>query len=186
MKEMIVSGASPVLMPRDDPAGKIIFGIVLLAFLLICFVALMTFLASVLRSPTENAKDVIRQTPIRAVLTGLVSYLVFGLLVVWLYSEAFIVRLLETEIVTGFLVATVLAIAVPLLLSLLGAPAMFSHVGDQIAAVHGGEMSGLRRILFGALISVLAALFPVIGWFVIAPLLLLTSLGAFLLAQWRR
>ena len=185
MKELFISGASPMLMPSEGPA-QLIFDILLLLFLLACFVALMTFVAAFLRSTTEDSKDAIQQTPVLAVLTGLVGYVAMGVLVAWLYSEAFIERLLETEMVAGFLAATIVATIVPLLLSLLGAPGTFSYIGDRIAALHGGDMSGLRRIVLGTFISALAALFPIIGWFLILPLLLATSFGAFLLARWRR
>ena len=185
MNEMVISGASPMLMPRGGP-NQIIFDILLLLFLLACFVALMTFVTAVLRSTTEDSKEAIQQTPVLAVLTGLIGYVAMGVLVVWLYSEAFIKRLLETEVVAGFLAATIVATLLPLLLSLLGAPGTFSYIGDRIAALHGGDMSGLRRIVLGTLISALAALFPIIGWFLILPLLMAASFGAFLLARWRR
>jgi len=168
VKEIIVSGESPVLMPREDPAGKIIFAIVLLIFVLFCFVALMTFLAAVFRDTNERSKEAVQRSPLRTLLAGIGGYLVFGGLAVWLFSEAFIVRLLETEIVRGYLIAAVLVTAVPVLASLHGAPGLFSCIGDRIAMLHGGDMNGLRRTVFGTLSSVFAALFPFIGWFIIA------------------
>lgn len=178
MKEIIYSGASPVLMPREDPAGKIVFFIVLLVFVLVCFVALMTFLAAVFRETNERSKSAMQYAPLRTFLSGLAGYTVLGGLAAWLYSEAFIVRLLETEIVTTFLVAAVVVTACPLLLSLLGASGVFSYVGDRLAELHGGEMNGLRRTAIGTLTAVFAALFPLIGWFVVAPFLLASSFGA--------
>lgn len=178
MKELIISGASPVLMPREDPAGKIVFALVMMAILLICFVALMTFLAAVLRGTHERSKAAVRETPLRTMLTGLIGYAVLGGLAAWLYSLALIERLLETEVVPGFLAAAVLVTVLPLLLSLHGAPGTFGHIGDRMAELGGHEMNGLRRTATGTLISVLAALFPIIGWFVVTPLLLTTSFGA--------
>lgn len=178
MKDIIISGASPVLMPREDPAGKIVFAILVGAFLLVCFVALMTFMAAVLRGMTERSNSEIRQAPLRTLFTGLVAYGVFGGLAAWLYSMAFIERLLETEIVPGLLIVAVLATVLPLLTSLLGAPGTFRYLGDRLAAMRTGETSGLKRIVLGTLVTVFAALFPVIGWFVITPLLLAVSFGA--------
>ena len=80
----------------------------------------------------------------------------------------------------------ILAAIVPLVLSILAAPGTFSNIGDRLATVHGGEMSGLRRTALGTLVSVLAVWFPVIGWFVIAPVLLAMSFGAFVSGFWRR
>lgn len=178
MKEIIYSGASPVLMPREDPAGKIIFAIVLLVFVLLCFIALMTLLAAVFRDANERSKSALVWSPWRTCLIGLAGYALLGGLATWLYTEAFIVRLLETEIVPGLLVPAVVLSAVPLLLSLLGAPGMFSYIGDRLAELHGGEMNGLKRTAMGTLVSIFAALFPVVGWFVVAPVLLVGSFGA--------
>ncbi|MGI9234810.1 MAG: hypothetical protein ACR2RD_14345 [Woeseiaceae bacterium] len=178
MKEIIYSGASPVLMPREDPAGKIVFFIVLLVLVLVSFVALMTFLAAVFRETNERSKSAMLWAPLRTVLTGLAGYAVLGGIAAWLYSEAFIVRLLETEVVTAFLVPAVIVTALPMLLSLLGAPGVFSYLGDRLAELHGGEMNGLRRTAMGTLTAVFAALFPIIGWFVVTPCLLASSFGA--------
>ena len=178
MKEIIWSGASPVLMPREDPVGKIVFAIGLFLILLVCFVALMVSLAAVLRSFNERCKESIAWSPGKTALAGIAAYVVFGGLAAWLYSMAFVRRLLETEIVWGYLVAAVAVTAVPLLLSLLGAPGTFGYFGDRLAMLHGGDMSGLRRMVLGTLFAVLAALFPVIGWFVVLPALLVLSLGA--------
>ena len=178
MKELIYSGASPVLMPREDPAGKIVFFIVLLIFLLACFVALMTFLAAVFSETHDRSKDAVTGAPLRTVIMGLAGYAILGGIAAWLYSEAFIVRLLDTEVVRGFLVAAIAVTLVPLLFSLLGAPGVFSYVGDRLGHLRGGEMNGLRCTAIGTLVSVFAALFPFIGWFFVAPFLLTASFGA--------
>ena len=178
MKDILISGASPVLMPREDPAGKIIFIIVLLIFFIVCFVALMAFMAAVLRGVNDRSKSAIRRGGWRTGLVGVAVYAVFGGFALWLYSLAFIERLLETEIVWGFLVAAIVGTVVPLLASLLGAPGTFGYVGDRIAALHGGEMSGLRRTVLGTVFSMLAAFFPLIGWFIVLPVLLVVSSGA--------
>lgn len=164
-------------MPREDPAGKIVFAIVLLVFLLVCFIALMTFLAAVFRDMNERSKSTLAGSPWRTCLIGLAGYAVLGGLAAWLYSQAFIVRLLETEIVPGLLVPAVVLSALPLVMSLLGAPGMFSHIGDRLAELHGGEMNGLKRTAMGTAVAVFAALFPLVGWFLVAPLLLLASFG---------
>ncbi|MGI9236091.1 MAG: hypothetical protein ACR2QZ_01755 [Woeseiaceae bacterium] len=185
MKEIIYSGASPVLMPREDPAGTIVFFIVLLVFVLLCFIALMTFLAAIFREMHERSKSTMLWTPLRTFLTGLAGYAVLGAIAAWLYSEAFVVRLLETEIVAAFLVPAIVVTACPLLLSLLGAPGVFSYIGDRLAELHGGEMNGLRRTAMGTLTAVFAALFPFIGWFVVTPFLLASSFGAGLFSVFR-
>ncbi len=186
MKEILVSGASPVLIPREDPVGQIVSAILLAAILLVCFVALTLLLAAVLHHVTGQGKGAISDRPLPTVLTGLIGYGVLGGVAALLYSGAFIERLLETEIVTGFLVGAVLVSLIPLLCSLLGAPATFSYIGDRIAVLNGAEMSGVRRLLLGTTVAIFASFFPVIGWFVVLPLLVVTSFGAFVLGLWGR
>ena len=178
MKEIIYSGASPVLMPREDPAGKIVFAIVLLVFFVFCFIALMTFLTAVFRETSERAKSAVQNAPLWTFLIGLAGYAIPGVLAALLLSEAFVVRLLETKTVTIFLAAAVIVAALPLLLSLLGAPGVFSYVGDRLAQLRGGEMNEIKRTAAGTTMSVFAALFPVVGWFVVTPCLLVLSFGA--------
>ena len=178
MKEIIWSGASPVLMPREDPGSKIEFFVLLLIVILICFIALMTFMAAVLRGPTERSRTMIAAAPFKMLFAGIAAYVVFAGIAAWLYSLAFIKRLLETEIVPGFLAAAIAVTGLPLLFSLYGAPGTFGYVGDRLADLHGGEVSGLRRIALGTLLSVLAALFPLVGWFVVLPALLAISAAA--------
>ena len=185
MEELIISGASPVLVPREDPAGKIIFAVVVLLFGLACFVALMVFIAAVLRGPTARTKLAIRDMPLYAFVAGVVGYGLFGAASAWLYSRAYIERLLETEFIPGMVAAASCVAVVPLLASLIGAAGLFGCVGDRLALMRGREMTGLQRSAMGTLVSVLAAWFPIVGWFVITPAMLALSAGAFLLGQLR-
>jgi len=180
VKDVIVSGASPMLMPREDPVGKIVFAVVVLVIGIACFVALVTFLAAVLRERTLCTKHAIERAPLRSLLVGFAGYAVLFVAASWFYSRAFIERLLETEIVPGMLIASATLAGFAALASLLGAPGLFSYVGDRLAVVHGGQVSGIKRLVLATLISVLAMLFPVLGWFVIAPVLLAMSFGGLL------
>ncbi len=178
MKEVIVSGASPYLMPREDPAGKIVFMVLFGALVLLCFLALVTLLAAVLRSQTGRAHRAVSEGPLQTALVGAAGWLVFGAGAAWLYSRAWIERLLETEIRPGFLLATVVVAGIPLVLSLLGAAGLFTFLGDRLAALRRKETSGIWRLLAGAVVAIFAAFFPIVGWFVVLPLLMATALGA--------
>ena len=181
MKDVIISGASPMLMPREDPVGKIVFAVVVLVVGIACFVALMTFLAAVFNGTAGRTRKALERSPLLACLTGAASYLVLGGIAAWFYSRAFIERLLETEIIPGMLLASVLFAAIAVAASFLGAAGLFTHIGNRIAVVNGGQMSGVRRLTVATLVSALAALFPVIGWFVIAPALLSMACGGLVL-----
>ena len=178
MKEVIVSGASPYLMPRDDPAGKIVFVLLFGALVLLCFFALVTLLAAVFRGQTGRAHRAVYEWPLRTMLIGAAGWLVFGAGSAWLYSHAYIERLLETEIRPGYLAAATIAGGIPLVLSLLGAAGLFACLGDRVAALRDKETSELRKLFTGSVVAVFATFFPLVGWFVVLPLLLATALGA--------
>ncbi len=178
MNEVIVSGASPYLMPREDPAGKIVFLLLFATLLLVCFFALVTVLAAVLRDQTGRAHKALHDGPLKTALIGVAGWVAFGAMAAWLSANAYTERLLETEVHAGFVVAAAIAAGIPLVLSLLGAAGLFAYVGDRISALGTTEASELRRLLTGCFVAVFAAFFPIVGWFVVLPMLLATALGA--------
>ncbi len=178
MKELIVSGASPYLMPREDPAGKLVFMLLFGALVLLCFLALVTILAAVLRGQTDRARRAVQDRPFRTMLMGVAGWLAFGAVAAWFSANAYTERLLETEVRPGFLVAATVAAGIPLVLSLLGAAGLFAYVGDRVAALRRAESSQLRRLVTGCFVAVFAAFFPFVGWFVVLPMLLATAFGA--------
>ena len=173
-----MTGASPVLVPREDPVGKILFAVVAISFGLVFFVALMTLSAAVLRGQTGRCREILAETPYRALLVGVVGYGVLGVLAWYFFSFAFIRRLLETEIVPSMLGGGIAVAVVLLGLTLAGAPGTFVAVGDRLERLHGRPMSGLAKAALGTLVAVLAAWFPVLGWCLVVPLLLLGSFGS--------
>lgn len=178
----MMTGASPVLVPREDPVGKIVFAVVVMVFGLVFFVALMTFLAAIFRGQTDRCRTILRETPYRALMVGVVGYGVLGGLGWYFYSLSFIRRLLETEIVPGMLATTIAVGLVLAVFTFCGAPGTFTAVGDRLEALHGRELSGLARTSLGTMVSVMSAWFPVIGWIFVIPALKLFAFGSGLLA----
>jgi hypothetical protein len=176
------SGASPVLVPREDPVGKIVFAVVALIFGITFFVALMTLAAAIFRGQTDRCRSILQETPYRALLAGAVGYCLLGALVWYFYSFAFIRRLLETEIVPSMLGGGIAVLTILTVLTLAGASGTFAAVGDRMEMLHGRNMSGLLKAALGTVVAALATLFPVIGWFFVLPLLLLFAFGSATLA----
>jgi hypothetical protein len=179
----MMTGASPVLVPREDPVGKILFAVVALTFGLAFFVALMTLFAAVMRGQTGRCKTVLQEAPYRALLIGVIGYAILGTLAWYLFSGAFIKRLLETEIVYSWLAAAILVSAVLAVVTLIGAPGTFIAVGDRLEKLHGRPMSGLLKVVLGTLVAVLAGWFPVVGWCIVIPALVFFSFGGVVLGM---
>lgn len=76
-------------------------------------------------------------------------------------------------------------IAITLTVSALGAAGLAAKMGERLAA-RAGNVSPAGAFLHGAIALELAAAFPVIGWFILVPLAIVTSLGAtaFALLHW--
>ena len=169
-----MSGITPMLMPGEDPAGKIVYVVILAAVLIVCYVSLVTLLAALLRGPTERSRTALQEHPWVTLAYGLVGWLVFGALAALLYSWA----TTETEIIPGMMAAAVMAIIIPVFICLLGAPGLYTHIGGRIAALRNRETSDLHRVILGCTLALVAGLFPGIGWFIVMPLLLASELGA--------
>ena len=162
--------------------GKIVFAVVVLVFGLTFFVALMLLLAAVFRGQTDRCRVILAETPYRALLVGVVGCGALAGLGYFFCQRAFIQRLLETEIVVGPLVASIVFTVILVALVFTGAPGVFAAVGDRLEAVRGREMTGLAKTTLGTLVPVLAGFFPVIGWCLVIPALKLFDFGAGVLA----
>jgi len=178
----MMTGASPVLVPREDPVGKIIFAVVVMIFGLTFFIALMTLLAAVFKGQTDRCRTILAETPYRALAVGVTGFAVLGGLGYFFCQRAFIQRLIETEIVMGPLVASIVVTVILLALTFVGAPGTFSAVGDRLEALSGRDMSGLAKTSLGTMVSVMSAWFPIIGWFFVLPVLKFFAFGAGVLA----
>lgn len=157
-----------------------IFGLVLLA--LVSGSALIALFATVgLLFPlsVERTRDRLSASFLRSFLLGLVNFLFFGAI------AALLMKLGQGA--GGPVAAALTLLALLLLLALavfivLGLAALTSLLGERI----GEGTSPFRRHLCGGLLLVLAGLTPYIGWFVFAPLALLTGLGAALQATFSK
>jgi hypothetical protein len=76
-------------------------------------------------------------------------------------------------------------VAIVLTFSALGAAGLAAKMGEKLSA-HSSQVSPLGAFVRGAIALELAAVFPVIGWFILIPLVIVTALGAtaFALLQW--
>jgi hypothetical protein len=131
---------------------------------------LVLWTALIFPGPAERARLALEGRPGRCFVTGLlVALLIGGPFVVLLQSPNGLAK------IGGWLAA------VPLLGALvLGLSAMARLLGDRLRSLSPAvtELGGLVR---GALILELAMLLPVFGWFLFAPLVGLTLVGAGLL-----
>lgn len=181
-----MTSASMVLIPREDPLGKLIFVVVVLALGLVFFVALMTLLAAMMPGTVRRSRDALERTPVRAFLVGLAVSAIFGGAAGYLLSGSYVRYLLKTEWVMDRLVGGLAIIGVLVIVACFGAAGAVACVGERVARLAGRELSELKKPMWGAVTLVLAGWFPLAGWLVVTPITFMLSLGAALLGFLRR
>ena len=159
----------------EPPLGRLANGLIVLGLLFLsslCFVALILLLAAFLPKVMARSQQALLASPWRAFFIGLANYLFLG-------GIALVLLNIERLAWLGLIITASLSG-----LSLLGLTGLVSLLGERLAGLHGGEVSALKRLAWGAVTLELACLLPFVGWFLLAPVLLMLSFGAAILA-WR-
>jgi hypothetical protein len=150
------------------------FGILL--FLGIVFPGLLTALYLLFPATVERARLRLDRSPWLCFFAGGLLTAVFSLPVVVLFALG--------NGVTQFMGWTLLFLV--LTFAAIGAAGMAAKMGERLAARSGNSLSPAGAFLRGAVALELAAAFPIIGWFILIPLAIVTCLGAsaFALLRW--
>jgi hypothetical protein len=169
----LILALSQVESPPERLTNTII-GLVVATIILLCFIALILTLTSLLPTASRASQTALNRAPWRAFFIGLANYLFLG---------GISLVLLSTEIpfltTPGLLIATFL-----LSVTAIGLTGLARLAGERLGELSGQDRSPLQQLIWGALSLGLAGLLPFIGWFVLTPILLLASFGAAVLA-WR-
>jgi hypothetical protein len=182
-----ITSASPVIIPREDlNAGLVAAYTIALLFGIVFFVSFMTLMTALLPRTSRLSRSALTRYPWRCLLTGVIGYLVIGGLGWFFYTKAFIVRLLTTDIVYGMLAGGIAVVLVGLVVTFLGALGAVTYVGQRLGALSSEGLSELQQAVWGTLVGVLACFFPLGGWAVVTPGVLLFSFGAAVLGFWYR
>ena len=182
-----ITSASPVIIPREElNLGLVAAYTIALLFGIAFFLSFMTLMTALLPRTSRRSRAALARYPWRCLLTGVVGYLVIAGLAWFFYTRAFIQRLLTTEIVPGMLAGGVVVLLVGLVLTFLGATGAVTFVGHRLGALSGEGLSELQQAVWGTLVGVLACFFPLGGWFLVTPGVLIFSFGAAVLGFWYR
>lgn len=154
--------------------GDVVAVIAILVGTFVTGMALVLTFALVFTSRVEIASERLQQRPGRCLSTGLLLLLVLGGLGTFLLNAVPPVREL------GSLFLLLLASV-----SALGLGGLAHLLGRQIRTWEP-SLSPYGGLVRAAAIIVLACLFPVLGWFLVAPLMLMAGLGAGAFALTRR
>lgn len=161
----------------EPPAERLVNGLgllVLLVVVIICLAAFIVVLHALLPKVSERSKAALQQSPWRAFFIGLANYLFLG---------GVSLVLLGTEIELLSLIGLVIA-AFLSGVTAIGFVGLVMLVGERLTSLHGQQISPLKQLIGGGVAVSLAGLLPLLGWFVLTPILLMLSFGAAVLA-WR-
>ncbi|WP_420641198.1 hypothetical protein [Candidatus Leptofilum sp.] len=133
--------------------------------------ALLVLLPALLPGRVARAQQVAKNSPGRSFVIGLVNFLFFGVLIA-IFSQG------------GELGGLIAAIIFLLLLAVtaVGLSAINQIVQTRLYPKDEGVKVGLKT----AVLLIAGGLVPLLGWFVVAPILLLIGLGAGIIALVRR
>ena len=141
----------------------------------IAFPGLLITLWLLFPQTVERAKTRLTQNPLRCFWVGLLATALVGTPALALLN------------LPGFgQFSGSMLIILALTFSAIGAAGLAARLGERFEANGRTRISGARAFLCAAIALELAAIFPVLGWFVIMPLLIVMAFGASILALSRR
>lgn len=175
LAKLLTSSLAIPLPQAEPPLGRLVNGLIVLGLLFLsslCFMALILLLAAFLPRVRARSQQALLSSPWRAFFIGLANYLFLG-------GIALVLLNIEPLGWLGVLVTAGLSG-----ITLLGLTGLVSLLGERLAGLQSGDISPLKRLIWGAITLELACLLPFIGWLLLAPVLLMLSFGAAVLA-WR-
>jgi hypothetical protein len=179
----VTTMASPMIISANEPfSTKLAFVVVAIILGVACFVALMALVSVVMPKTAARSKAVVSRWPIQAFLVGLVIQVAGGWLSYYFLTHGYIPRLLRVEIVPGMLGAGLGLVTALLALTVAGATGVVRYLGERLTAHPTEKATPLRQIVVGTLAGVFGSWFPIVGWVLVLPGLLMTSAGAVVVA----
>jgi len=179
----VTTMASPMIISANEPfATKLAFVVVALVIGVACFVGLLAVVSVVMPKTAARSKEVVSRWPVQAFLAGLVTFAVGGTLAYYFLTRGYIPRLLRVEVVPGMLGTGLALVTLLLALTVVGATGVVRFLGERLTAHPSVQATPVRQIVVGTLAGVFGAWFPVVGWALVLPGLLMTSAGAAIMA----
>lgn len=137
-------------------------------------IAMLTLLIFLIPKRVQRTRHVIQNSPGRSFIIGFVNT-IFFLLIATIFAQGGD---------GGGLLALIIVLAL-LSFSAVGLASLTLLLRDRIYP-EAIKSSGLKSTLKSALLVVLAGMLPLLGWFVLAPIVLIAALGASIVVLVRR
>jgi MFS family permease len=166
----LILGIALALALAPTPLAEGGAGLLGLIALAVCILALLLVVAALWPGFTQRAKDNLETSPGKSLMVGLVNYVFLGAIIL-------VAANLGPVGAIGLLLVGVLLAG-----TFLGLPAAALLVGERLHQLRERETTRWDELLTGGAALYLAALMPLVGWFLLLPALCLWSFGAAALA----
>ncbi len=169
----------PHLLPAalNQAGEQLLNGLLLFLLALVSGIfltALIVALAALLPQVNERSSAAAQRSPWRAFFIGVANYLFLGGIALVLLDTGEGLFTLISLILLSFLT----------IVTVIGLSGLATLLGKRLAKLRNAEMSPFKQIVWATLTLELASLLPLVGWFLFAPIALMLSFGAAVLA-WR-
>ena len=153
--------------------GEIIGLILLTISSIVTLVAMLVLLPALIPNKVSQAQIVLQQSPGRSFVIGLVNFIFFFVIAAVLFQGGDFASLLALIILLALFGLAAIGLAGVVLIV-------------QARIYEDGSIKEIRQTMKSATLLTLAGLFPLIGWFVLTPIVLLCCLGAVIMVLVRR
>lgn len=171
---LILTMNAASILQQNQQAREVILLLLLIIISAWSLIAIVIMLRALFPRGTQLSQQFLERSPWRAFFIGLVNYIFFA---------GIIAVISATGIEPLNLIAVFILIAV-VTLTTFGLSGLAQLLGQRIAGLRDKVMSPFSETVWGITTLIMAALLPFIGWFFIAPVLLIVSFGAAVLG-WR-
>lgn len=171
---LILTMNATSILQQNQQTREVIMLLLLIIVSAISLGALVIMLRALFAKGVLLSQQFLERSPWRAFFIGLVNYI---------FLAAIIAVISATGIEPLNLIAVFILIAV-IILTAFGLSGLAQLLGQRIAVLRDKVMSPFSETVWGVTTLIVASLLPVIGWFFIAPVLLIVSFGAAVLG-WR-
>lgn len=168
-----ISGLT-TLQQQEQQTQELLVLIIVILVSALSLLAISVALRALFPRAVALSQQFLEQSPWRAFFIGLVNYIFLG---------GIVIAISATGIEPLNLIA-VLIIAVVLIFTAFGLSGLAQLTGQRLADMRDKPLTPFAENIGGLTTLLLSSLLPFVGWFLIAPVMLLISFGAAMLG-WR-
>ena len=166
--------ATVLQQEQPQPIRDVVMLLLVILISAISLVAMIILLRALFPKAGQYSQRYLQRSPWRSFFIGLANYIFLGGISIAIASAGIEILNLVALLILGILVT----------ITAFGLSGFAILTGERIAELRHGTTSPLQQTVWGIVLLEVACLLPCIGWFLLAPIVLMTAFGSAILA-WR-